>query len=238
MAVSRAVFDLEADNLLYGATRLWCCVAKDLDSGEVFKYPPNKIEEGLELLSSYGVIIGHNICTFDVPLIQKLYPGWEYKKLRDTLVMSKLFDPERRSGHSLESYGEQFNRAKPTHEDWTRFSEEMLYRCSEDVEINCMAYDYLVGRFGVGWNWFDSLNLEQEFALDQGLQELAGVDINHDLALRLVEEIDMEVATIDPILLGRMPKRVLPVGKPVNKVFLKDGSGYTAQVKKWINECT
>ena len=71
---------------------------------------------------------------------EKLY-GWKFEGvIRDTLCMSKLFDPERPS-HSLDSYGKQFNRFKPVHEDWSRYSPEMLHRCTEDVEINSMLYE-------------------------------------------------------------------------------------------------
>jgi DNA polymerase-1 len=230
------VFDLESNGFLYDTTNIWCIVVKDLHSGEVFKYDPSSIHAGLCKLQKFKFLIGHNICNFDIPLIWRFYPNWKYKdQIRDTLCMSKLFNPERFGGHSLESYGEQFKRAKPPHEDFSRYTPEMLHRCTEDVEINCMTYEYLVRKYTKDWSWKESLQLEQDFALDQGLQELAGVDIDLELAYKLIEDIDKEVGELDPILLERMPKRVLQKGVTVKKVFLKSG-GYTKQVSDWFEE--
>ena len=231
---TRLVFDIEANGLLYDASRIWCICCKDLSDNQTYKFYGDSIEEGLTFLSSYDMIIGHNITGYDIPLIQKLYPGWEYNKIRDSYVMSKLFNPERPQGHSLESYGEQFGRVKPVHEDWTQFSDEMLYRCSEDVEINCLTYNCLVDSFCRNWSWLPALELEQEFALLQAYQELAGVDFDSQLARDLLARIDQEVDELDKILLDRIPKQVEAVGAVVSKPFKKDGS-YSKMVTEWFN---
>lgn len=229
----RGVFDLESDGLLYEATKIWCICIKDLGTHKVHKFGPSEIETGLDCLRGFKLIAGHNICGFDIPLIQKLYPQWGYLHLRDTLCMSKLADPERFSGHSLDSYGKQFKRYKPEHDDWSKYSAEMMHRCSEDVEINVMLYKYLLGKFFKHWDWLDSLKLEQEFAIDQAHQEMAGVDIDVDKALALIDRIDKEVAEIDPLLLSRMPKRVLQKGKTVHNIFKMNGE-LMKKVKDWF----
>ena len=77
-------------------------------------------------------------------LIKKLYPEFHTKALRtDTMLLSQLLQPDRAGGHSLEAAGERDGRSKPEHEDWSRFSPEMLHRCSEDVEINHLLYNEL-----------------------------------------------------------------------------------------------
>ena len=81
--------------------------------------------------------------------------------------MSKLFYPERLE-HSLDSYGRQFGRYKPVHEDWTTYSEDMLHRCSEDVEINHLTYNWLVDENCRDWDWVNALELEQELSGLQG----------------------------------------------------------------------
>lgn len=235
--VTKAVFDTEGNGLLYDITQFWCIVIKDRDTREVFKYTPDRIEEGLKHLSSYDILIGHNICGFDVPAIKKLYPWWTHKKLRDTYCMSKLFNPERFGGHALESYGEQFKRPKPTHKDWSRFSEEMLYRCSEDVEINWLTYDYLVDGYCSTWNWVKSLEIEQEFAIYRAAQELEGVDIDVDHALRVIKLLDEEIEYLDKTLYEMMPMRVVPVGNKDKGTlpFKKDGT-YNEITKRWLCE--
>ena len=62
------VFDIETDDLK--ATKVWCIVAQDVDTQEIFKYPPDKLDEGVKLLQSANKLIGHNIIGFDIPMIQ------------------------------------------------------------------------------------------------------------------------------------------------------------------------
>lgn len=221
---TRLVFDLEANGFVYEATNLWCICAKDLSTRESFQFYESSLLDGLDLLGSYDLLVGHNIMGYDIPLLQKLYPSFTYKGARDTLCMSKLFNPERLRGHSLESYGTQFGIEKPAHNDWTRFSQEMLHRCTEDVAINVMLYNYLVDKYCTNWQWLDPLLLEQEFSYYQTLQELEGVDINVELAYELVDRIDLEVAELDKVLLDRIPKKLVQVGATVSKPFKKDGT--------------
>ena len=35
------VFDIETDDLK--ATKIWCLVAQDMDSGKIYKFPPDKL---------------------------------------------------------------------------------------------------------------------------------------------------------------------------------------------------
>ena len=50
------VFDIETDDLK--ATKVWCIVAQDVDTQEIFKYPPDKLDEGVKLLQSANKLIG------------------------------------------------------------------------------------------------------------------------------------------------------------------------------------
>ena len=233
---TRLLFDIEANGFLYDVTQLHCICAKDLDTRQIFQFPPDKLNDGLQLLSSYDIICGHNICGYDIPAIKKLYPDFTYKKLRDSLCMSKLFNPERPS-HSIESYGLQFNRYKVQHEDWTVYSEEMLHRCSEDVEINVLTYNYLVNKYCKNWDWSKALDIEQEFMLNRAAQELEGVDIDVEHAKDTLRRLDVEIESLDSILLERIPSRIVPIGN-VEKgclPFKKEGN-YTKQTLEWFKE--
>ena len=65
------VFDIETDDLI--ATKIWCIVAQDSDSGKIYMFAPHQLESGLELLQKADRLIGHNIIGFDIPVIKKLY---------------------------------------------------------------------------------------------------------------------------------------------------------------------
>lgn len=231
------VFDLESNGLLYDADRIHCVVIKDIVSGSVSQYTPDSIEGAIKHLKGSKMLIGHNIAQFDIVLIEKLLGVnlFNHCKIRDTYCMSKLFYPERKFtvGHSLESYGKQFGREKPVHEDWTVFSPEMMYRCTEDVEINHLLYEFLVKENCQDWDWLPALELEQEFAYWQGRQELEGVDVDVDVCNKLINDIDKEVDEIDAAIRPILPKRVKAKGGPVMKPFKKDGT-YTQQVTNWV----
>ena len=104
----KLVFDIETDDLK--ATKLWCIVAQDLDSNKIYRFAPHQLESGLELLKSANVLLGHNIIGFDIPVIKKLTGvDLSNKKVIDTLVLSRLFNPVREGGHSLEMWGYKLN---------------------------------------------------------------------------------------------------------------------------------
>jgi hypothetical protein len=84
---------------------------------------------------SYDRILLKTVLDINIPINQ----------VYDTLLLSRMLYPDLASPdgwkgkpkpHSLEAWGTRFGINKPTHEDWTQFSEEMLYRCHQDVLIN------------------------------------------------------------------------------------------------------
>jgi DNA polymerase I len=135
--VSKIIFDSESDGFVDDATQLWCLVTIEEASGVIRKFFDTTLETGLRFLQEAEVIVGHNILKHDIPLFQKLYPWFKPKGTQlDTLILSQLLYPDRVGGHSIEAWGERFNRKKPQHEDWSKFTPEMLHRCVEDTEIN------------------------------------------------------------------------------------------------------
>ena len=100
------VFDIEANGLFFDADKIWCIVAID-EHDTIYSFEPDKIKEGIELLQKADKIIGHNIIGYDIPLIKKLYNVDldKDKEIIDTLVLSRLSNPVREGGHSLEKWG-------------------------------------------------------------------------------------------------------------------------------------
>ena len=121
----KLVFDIETDDL--DATKIWCIVAID-ENDKVYSYSEDKINEGINLLQQADKIIGHNIIGFDIPVIKKLYDIDLYNpnKVIDTLVLSRLFNPTREGGHSLEKWGYRLALAKWDKPDFKTYSDEML----------------------------------------------------------------------------------------------------------------
>lgn len=149
------VGDLEADDLIKGVTTIWCGVFKDVDTKEVYTFRPHQVHLIPELLERSDQLIIHNGVQYDREVLIKVL-GYTYplSKVWDSLIMSRLLNPDRKTpkgakgAHSLQAWGLRFNHPKPVHEDWSKFSEDMLHRCTEDVMINEKVYYQLLKEMG------------------------------------------------------------------------------------------
>lgn len=98
------VFDIEADNLLPGLTRLHCINVVDRETGTVLRFNKGTyddtglpaprdgtLEDGLKFLANADCIGGHNIIGYDIPALRKLYPDWSPKgQIRDSLIECRV----------------------------------------------------------------------------------------------------------------------------------------------------
>jgi hypothetical protein len=156
--VTQAVFDIEADALdARDVKNVWCIVIHDLQTGEQFKYGPENIQAGVEKLNSYGRCIGHNIISYDIPVLARFFNIRPDLQLIDTLVLSRLANPDRglpwgwvgkREPHSIKAWAVRMGmKPKIEHDEWDKFSDAMMERCVHDVAINVAVYKALVQEF-------------------------------------------------------------------------------------------
>lgn len=240
--------DLEANGFLENATRVHCGVFKEMN-GEVVKFRPHQVEEMLKYLDTVDVLIMHNGIGYDWPLLKKLY-DYDYKgKKVDTLIMSRLLNPKRQvpfmcpnkkaGPHSIEAWGWRVGRGKPEHNDWEVFSEQMLHRCYEDVEILALVYSELMKEAGQH-NWRDAFLLSFELFEKLHKQETYGWLVDRPHMDRCLHQLSRWIGMIDRVVTPHLP-RILEVDetkeageyKWVKKPFLKSGE-YNAHVLKWM----
>ena len=188
------VFDIETDDLK--ATKIWCIVAQDVDTGQIYKYSPNNLDEGYKLLSNAETLIGHNIIGFDIPMVEK-FGGVDLSHIPviDTLVLSRLFNPTREGGHSLETWGYKLNYKKIEFDDYLNFSKEMLDYCVRDVQLNSVVLKKL--REESKGFAKDSIALEQEVAKIIKQQETNGFKFDHINAELLLADLREKKQTIE-----------------------------------------
>lgn len=243
------IFDIEADNLLTTATKVWCIVAKidnqyhifNSDSKGFYQYPVDKActvyfckQDYLTFLNQH-TLVGHNIISYDLPLLKKLH-GYSYSidpsKLVDTHILSRLYNPDSAT-HSLESYGELLKFPKGDHKDWSCMSQEMLDYCIRDVDLTEAVYN-LLQKENNDWDWSEAIKLEYNIWHIQQKQEQHGVLLDQEAANNLLEKIQEELSELEDKLVKEMPPVYKNDGE-LKKIFLKNGE-YTSFVKEWLNE--
>ena len=83
-----------------------------------------------EEIDNVDIVIGHNIINFDRPVLEEhLGISFDNVQVIDTLVLSRLFNPQLDGGHSLRAWGERLHFEKGDHDDWTKLSDEMIKDC-------------------------------------------------------------------------------------------------------------
>lgn len=252
----RIVFDIEANGLYKTVDTLWCICLKDLDSqwrGRWHRPTAETIEKRytseslddislIKTLNTAEVLIGHNIINYDLHVLKKIL-GWEPNentKIVDTLVMSRLANPDRgkppgytgRGGpHSLEAWGYRLGKGKLDHEEWSFFSPAMLRRCEEDVEITDLVYHTVSNELKEFSE--ESISLEHEVYKIISKQEHRGIRFNTSAAEKMVLDLSKRIDKIDKEIVPLLPKELEVIGVEVRNPFLKTG-GYRKTVIDYI----
>jgi len=139
--VKQIVFDIEANGLQ--PTKVWVIVACDLSNQETVVFSGDTLQDFNAYIKD-AEVIGHNIIGYDVPVLERLL-GTDFSscKITDTLVLSRLTDPSREGGHSLDNWGQRLGFPKGEHSDWNTFSQDMVDYCKQDVLVNVKVYNAL-----------------------------------------------------------------------------------------------
>jgi len=140
------VFDIETDGLLDTVSTIFCIVCKEYPSKTTTVFRGDECyKEFLEYVNTDTVLVGHNILSYDLPVLSKLL---KYKhpisKTLDTLLLSQLRFPLIETGHSLASWGTRLNFPKMDQPLFTHLSEEMVEYCIRDVDLTYKVFDLLI----------------------------------------------------------------------------------------------
>jgi len=188
------VFDIETDDLK--ATKIHCIVAQDVDTKTIYTFPPDKIQTGCRFLAKADTLIGHNIIGFDIPVVHK-FSDVDLSDIPviDTLVLSRLFNPNREGGHSLEKWGYKLGYHKIDFSDYLNYSEDMLNYCIRDVELNTAVY-YKLRKESKGFGK-ECISIEQRIADIIKQQETNGFKFDTKHGLILLAELREKKQTIE-----------------------------------------
>ncbi len=222
----RLVLDIETTTDL---KKIHVVVTKDIDTGEVRVW---REATGLsDYLSKATLLIGHNIISFDAPILNRI---WKTKirlsQVFDTLIASRLLDPSREQGHSLEAWGRTLGVQKINYRaiwlwlnDYTgeQISKDekvpdgvefdfphrplMEHYCIRDVEVCAELYLKLRNELDEKQFSQDSIELEHKVAAIIAEQERNGFKLDTVYATCLLTDIKGKMAGIYEQMQSRWP---------------------------------
>lgn len=215
-----------------------CIVARDIN-GMVYKFTPENLWDFPDFLKKCTKIIGHNIIDYDL-LVIELFFGIKFDvdpftldgrevEICDTLVLSKLLNPDRFGGHGLEAWGDRLSFHKDDfgkQTDWKEYSEKMLKYCVQDVQVNYKLYKHLMEYEWRNWGWDEAFWLEQTIRYYVTIQSHFGFFFDKKLAQWCSDDLDGKMRAIEEEIEPQLPP------KPMTKTTAKKFVPPKIQIKK------
>lgn len=222
--------------------KLWCVVVTNALTKEYEVAVKEEItKEWLcGVLSKYDVIVGHNIHKFDLRTLW-LFGVLDYHVgylnqsdkvfgrdvwLIDSIIWSRLFNPDRFGGHSLSAWGKRLSNYKddfrqkcidagiitkdsPKGAEFKVYSEIMKDYCIQDTMVNIDLFIELLVEWESYPGWEQASKMEHKLA-DLALnRETLGFKFDKELAIKCLEDLTTKIEEIankiNPIL---PPKRM------------------------------
>lgn len=201
--MSRIILDIEANGLK--PTKIWTICIKEIDGDdqEVKDFERGEKFKGWLQGANVTEIIGHNILGYDIPVMERLLDiNFSGIKLTDTLILSKLANPQREGGHSLKEWGMRLGNYKGDYTDWSALTPEMVEYCKQDVEVTHTV-------------WLEVLNETRNFGsksieLEHEVQRVVQAQIDNGWLL------DQEKAYL---LLAQLKEKQIELEENVRKTF-------------------
>ncbi len=222
--------DIETDGL--NPSVIWCIVLQDVHDNQIIAFHGDSLNLFKPYIESEAMaLVFHNGIDFDIPVLERLL-GIDFTDIdiEDTLVMSQLDEPRREGGHSLSSWGEFMGFEKGEHEDWSKFSQEMLEYCKRDVQVTTKLYKLMMQK-GLSK---DAKQLEYATKKQCSLQERTGWMFNNHGAMILLQQINEDLRRAEEEV--HKTFKPLPIWRskqPVKNKFKKNNTrtkGYQAEV--------
>jgi hypothetical protein len=249
------VIDIESSDLLSNmidyssfpykllpTANLWCVVIKNVGTGEIKTAVKEQITKEWFKESLQGVthILAHNGIKFDF-IVLKLFGVFDYSvgyfnesdtvfgnpvTFLDTLIISRLLNPDRFGGHSLDSWGERVGNHKTDFRgvcvekgyiektdlpgtEFRKYVPEMLEYCIQDTEVNRLMFSILLNELA-GYNkWHSSIKIEHKLADLAVRRETLGFYFDKELAINLLEDLTQKMQDLTNKVNPLLPRKLM-----------------------------
>ena len=173
----------------YSHDIIWCVVTQDVATGELLEHlSANTL---VRVIQQSDGVVGHNLIGFDAPVLEKVWGVViPHSKQRDTLVMSRLWNPSLEGGHSLDAWGKRFGDEKIEFSDYDGgLTPEMMEYCRQDVKLTTMLYKHLLNQLDMEGFTGECVDLEEKVAIITAQQERNGFMLDVEPATLLWQDI-------------------------------------------------
>ena len=250
----RIVIDIET-NCKW--SKIHCAVTKDIDTGKVQVW--NNPSGLVDYLNKATLLIAHNGIGFDFHHLNRL---WNQKirlsKTFDTLVASRLLEPSREQGHSLEAWGKTLGKEKIDYAlRWEElagrkqlycgecfddpFDDLLVEYCIGDVEVTELLYNNLTSQLKKKEFSDESIELEHQVAAIVSQQERNGFKLDIPYATSLLADIKGRMAEVYESMQQRWPAYEVPrvsekTGKSLKPKLVEFNPGSRKQIGEKLIE--
>ena len=224
---------------------LWCVVIRDVDTNEVIVLKSesgNTITKDMlqDVLVGTTEIIAHNGIKFDF-ISLKLFGVLDYTvgylgqddtifgipvKITDTLIRSRLFNPDRYGGHSLDAWGKKLGEHKGNFHNFDSYSDEMVTYCIQDTNVTALIFKELEKEYISYSGWKKPEKLENKLADLAVRRETYGFWFDKELAITCLDDLIGKMQELENNVNPLLPP------KPMNKTKLKQFTPPKNQFKK------
>jgi len=252
--MKRVVLDIETT---LSHKIIWLAVTKDIDTQEIKTW--NTLDGLSDYLKDSTQIIMHNGMSFDAPVLANCWKvRIKKKQVFDTLIVSRLLEPSRENGHSLENWGESLGIAKINYKavwQWLNGRrEEYKGECYDNPHMGLLE-DYCIRDVEVTERLFhalelalkekkfsdDSVTLEHEVAAIIGQQVRNGFKLDLPYATSLLTTIKGKLDNLQEQMQERWPPYTVQrisekTGKPLKEGVVTFNPGSRQQIGEKLKE--
>lgn len=226
--------DIEADDLLENVTKIHCVCVINLVTKEERSFTDG--EEFRAWLERDYILVGHNFLAYDLVVLNRLWGARiPSSRVVDTFVLSQLYNPNYSGGHSLEAWGLRLKYPKGAHEDFSKFTPQMLAYCKRDTRLAALLFIKLSERMRqVGFSE-KGIELEhQAWNIIQNKQKRNGFPFDYKRAQELYLILRTREEELKNEIYKLWPPKLQCVGE-YRKAYKKDGS-HSADYKRHIQQ--
>lgn len=217
---------IDAEGDLIPSTQIFCVCAQNVVTQEEVRLTDQQsIKDWFAERNAEGcVYVGHNIIGYDAPTINRILGvGILSSRIVDTMVLSQIFNPSLKGGHSLDAWGERLRYPKGDFNDFSRLTPEMVDYCAQDTRLCRKILLALVSKLKSAGFTEEGIDIEHKSWMMIRIQKENGFHFNIEEAHALYAKLRQIEQDLQDQIYEHFPPK-LQLIKRYAKPYKNDGS--------------